>query len=274
MNRIVIKPPRKEMPSKSTGGMKPIHPDLPQIPFFVGIIGPRHRGKSVLLYSLLKNENLMYGKAFKRNNIIFYSPTKGQDPTIEELKLENSYCPQDFPASVLVNDVIAKQSNFLKQDNMSGVLLVFDDITNVRDAWKPIEDLSYKGRHFHIHVLYVAHKMSSILRGVRTQTQQWIIYEPHEQSEFQWILDMFSRRQTKDIWLNALRRCWNIPFNFAYIDFEEKDFDRVYRSGFHDPLFTDNEKNEIQGIGDQYYKLVKTSKNEPKLTDGDEINQT
>lgn len=239
-DRVAIDPPPKQLPSKNLQGMDPPHPNLPQIPFFVGVVGPRHSGKTVLLYNLLSNKKGMYGKTFKKQNIVFFSPTKDKDPTLHSLKLKNVYGPPTSP-EWLVNSVVEQQKSFAEIDDLTGVLMVFDDITQIRDAWKPLEELSYLGRHDHIHVLYVSHKLSSIPRGIRTQTQQWILFKPHEESERQWILEMFSRTRTYNIWNDALTRAWKIPHNFVYIDFERKNNDEIYRSGFNDPLFTNEE---------------------------------
>lgn len=245
--RIDFSLPKEEPPSKKLAGMKPFHPDLPQIPFFVGCIGPRHSGKSVALFNLMGESNGMYGASFKKDNIIFYSQTKDKDPTMKQLDFKGKYGP---PTALgwLVQDVKNKQKGFSESNNMTGVLLVIDDATQLREAWPVIEELSYTGRHDHIHVIYVAHKMSSIPRGVRTQTQQWILFEPHEQSERGWLLDMFSRPKTRVVWDNALRRAWGKePHNFVYIDYEEKEYNRKYRSFFHDPLFTNEELLIISG---------------------------
>lgn len=238
--------PPSEPPSKRMAGMKPFHPDLPQIPFFVGIIGPRHSGKSVFLYNLLSDAPGMYGASFKKNNIVVYSQTADKDPTLKHLKLKYMYGPPT-PVGQIVTHVKNTQKTFMEADTMTGVLIVFDDATQLRDAWPYIEELSYTGRHDHIHVMYVAHKMSSIRRGVRTQTQQWIIFKPHEESEMQWILDMFAKNTTKTVWQNALSRSWAKPHNFVMIDYEEKDMERIYRSGFHDPLFTPEEMTLVGG---------------------------
>jgi hypothetical protein len=92
--------------------------------------------------------------------------------------------------------------------------------------------------------------MSSIPRGVRTQTQQWILFKPHEESERQWIMDMFSRKRTREIWEMALLRCWSQKYNFAYIDFEQEEPDLIYRSGLENPLFYPEEMAIISGEGD------------------------
>lgn len=246
---IDIQPPQRNMPSKNLAGMQPINDNLPQIPFYVGIIGPRHSGKSVLLYNLLSDRPGMYGHSFKKNNIIVFSPTRDKDPTLQGLKLKNVYGPNDDPGFV-IQSVRNQQDLFNKSDNLTGVLMVFDDITQTRDAWEGLEALSYFGRHDHIHVLYVAHKMSSIRRGIRTQTQQWILYKPHEESERQWIMDMFSRKRTQSIWESAMTRVWNVPYNFIYIDFECKEISKVYREGFNKPLFTQAEESFMTGDGE------------------------
>ena len=245
---VIIEEPPKKPKSKNLEGMGEIHPNLPQIPFYVGVIGPRHSGKTVLLYNLLGPREGMYGAAFRKNNIVLYSPTKDKDPTLNELKLTNVYGPQDDP-EWLIADILKKQEAYDASDNRTGVLITLDDITQIRDAWRPLESLSYTGRHSHLHVLYVSHKMSSIPRGVRTQTQQWIIFQPHEQSEKEWVLKMFGDKHTWMVWQRALHRCWSKDFNFAYIDFERKEPEDIYRSGFNDPLFTPEEIGIITGNG-------------------------
>jgi len=242
--------PDEEPPSKLLGGMKPFHPDLPQIPFFVGIIGPRHSGKSVLLFNLLSNNTGYYGDSFKKSNIVFYSKTAKEDPTMKQLKLENVYGPPTSP-SWLVEEIRSKQLAHKDADNMAPTLICFDDATQLKNAWPVIEELSYTGRHVHIQLIFVAHKMSSIPRGVRTQTQQWVLFRPHEQSERDWVLEMFSSKMTRDLWRRVMLRAWrpdeSMKKPFIYIDFEEEDSNRTYRRGFHQPLFTDDELAIITG---------------------------
>lgn len=149
---------------------------------------------------------------------------------------------------------IKEQQDGLKEaNNMDDVLLVLEDVTKIRDAFVALEDLGYTGRHFGIQVLFIAHKMSSIFRGVRTQTQQWVLFEPHEQSEWQWVLEMFSRKKTQHIWEVALRRARDKPWGFVYIDFERKEFHEIYRSTFNEPLFTPQEQSFILTGGDIYF---------------------
>jgi len=226
--------------------IKDIHPDLPQPPFFVGIIGPRHSGKSVMLYNILSEKEGMYGQAFKKSNIVLYSPTKDFDKTLKELHLDHVYGPPTEVQQV-VNEILSQQRKFQEADEMTGVLLVLDDATQIRKGWGPVEELGYTGRHLGTQVFYVAHKMSSIPRGIRTQTQQWLLYEPHEMSEKDWVLDMFSDRTTRNLWRNALQRAWLEPYQFVYVDFEERDFIRKYRKGFHEPLFLPEEMNQLIG---------------------------
>lgn len=247
---LPIQLPPEEPSSKKMAGMKMFHPDLPQIPFFVGIVGPRHSGKSVLLYNLLSDQPGYYGSSFKKSNIIFYSKTAEKDPTMKHLKLTNVYSPPTPPEWVM-SEVMSAQAKYDKADNRTGVLVVFDDATQLRDAWKVIEEFGYTGRHDHVHGLYVSHKMSSIPRGVRTQTQQWVLFPPHEQSEWQWVLEMFSSKLTRDLWRSVMSRAWTpdekMVKPFIYIDYEESDKTRIYRRGFHWPLFTPEELAVVLG---------------------------
>jgi hypothetical protein len=246
LNQVFIEPPKEKPKSKNMEGMGDIHPLIPQLPFYCIITGPRHSGKTVLLHNLLSKKSGFYGKSFKPQNIVLYSPTYNFDETLHDLHLKNVYTPPTDPRWV-VGEIRKIQEGFRESDNMTGVLLVMEDITQIKDAWKILEELGYTGRHFHIHVLAIAHKMSSIVRGVRTQTQQWILFRPHEESEREWILDVFSRKNTRHIWENAIQRAWNIPYNFVYVDFERKGIENIYRSGFNQPLFTAQEAYALNG---------------------------
>lgn len=242
---IIIEPPKKVIPAVNLGGMKPIHPSLPQVPIFMAINGPRNRGKSVLCFNLVSKKLGMYGDAFKPNNIFVWSPTAHMDKTYDELELKNHLGPEQISVGDLLNQILAAQKKHLENNNLSGVFILFDDITEVKDAWKFIETFGYTGRHYGIQGGFVAHKLSSVPRGVRTATQQWIIFQPHEQSEMEWIIESFSRRTTKEIWTIACLRAWSIDYNFVHIDFSQKEFERVYRSGFNEPLFTWEEQQQL-----------------------------
>lgn len=264
---LPISLPDEEPPSKKLGGMSPFHPDLPQIPFFLAIIGPRHSGKSVLLFNLLSNTPGYYGHSFKKSNIVFYSKTAKEDPTMKQLKLENVYGPPTSP-QWLVDEIRSKQLAYKDAENMAPTLITFDDATQLRNAWPVIEELSYTGRHAHIHCIYVAHKMSSIPRGVRTQTQQWVLFRPHEQSERDWVLEMFSSKLTRELWRKVMVRAWRpdekMVKPFIYIDFEEEEPNRIYRRGFHDPLFLPEEIPIVTGdMVDDGYGMKPFFKNPP-----------
>lgn len=268
---VIIKgPPTKKQKTDDKGNDK-LNSRIPQRPFYAMIVGPRHSGKSFLTHHLLSKEKGMYGDFFFKENIILYSPTYEFDKTFHDLKLEHTYSNvEKTPVTWIVQDVIDQQAKERDQNNMAPVLITLDDITQIKDAWKALERLGYIGRHFAIDILAIAHKMSSIPRGVRTQVQQWILFKPHEQSEWDWILDMFARKQTKEIWMRALKRVWAEPYQFIYIDFERKGYEEIYRHGFNQPLFTKEEERIMEGEDDgliyREYKKGK-KKEEPEQED-------
>lgn len=225
-----------------------IHPDLPKTPFLVCIVGKRNSGKSVLLYNLLNpKQKGSYGSAFFKENQILISQTYKWDPTLKSLQMKN-IITEDLQVRPELDAIFARQAEESESGNDSPVLIAFEDITQMNDALNWMTTSGYKGRHINNHILYVIHKMSSIPRGLRTQTQQWIIFKPIEESERDWVLHMFSRRRTQPIWENALQRCWDIPYNFVFINMEEKEIHRIYRSGLHDPLFTAEEMAMLDSI--------------------------
>lgn len=262
---IIYPPPPQPAASKRTGTGE-IHPNLPQPPFTLGIIGPRNRGKSVLIRNLLdKKLKGSYGHAFNPHNIIFYSPTSSFDKTVVSLGLKHIYGPK-MPPQVLVAGVKAQQESFNAAENMADVLMVWEDCTNTPEAWNIITKLGYDSRHCAIHCIAVAHKLTSVPRGNRTQIQQWCLFKPHEESEREWIIYMFSRLPTRKIWQLAITRAWDIPYNFIYVDFERDTIANVYRSGLNDSLFT---PDEIQMLYDIEHGLFDPKKPTNKYKKGE-----
>ncbi len=250
---FTIKPPPPQAAAAQRPGTGFIHPNLPALPFSLAVVGPRKSGKSVVIRNLLdRKQEGSYGAAFKSSNIVFYSPTMEFDKTITSLGLKNVYGP-NMSVPYLIQYVKTTQETYRAQDDMADVLVVFEDCTNTKDAWPVLTDLGYTGRHYGIHSIAVAHKLTSIPRGNRTQLQQWLLFKPHEESEREWILYMFSRLPTRRIWQAALGRAWKQQYNFVYIDFERQGMDQVYRSGFNESLFTVPEMRELefieQGLG-------------------------
>lgn len=243
---FLIEAPREQPASHRRTGTKAIHPNLPQPPFSVLVVGPRKGGKTVFLHNLLDkkkkdSDGRSYGSAFIFDNIVLYSPTYQYDKTLEDLELTHVFDPS-VPLKNIVEMIKNKQAIFRLTNSMADVLLVLEDVTNIPEVWTTMADLGFRGRHFGINVLAIAHKMSSINRGVRTQTQQWILFKPHEESEMDWILYTFARKKTKPIFENAFDRAWDIRFNFIYIDFErDGGIENKYRSGLNDPLFLPHE---------------------------------
>lgn len=274
---FLIKPPPEQPASHKRTGTKPIHPNLPQPPFSVLIVGPRKGGKSVFLHNLLDKkkkylEGKSYGGAFIFNNIILYSPTYQYDKTLESLKLVHVFDPT-VPLKQIVEMIKSKQAVFRLTNSMADVCLVLEDVTNIPEVWTTLSDLGFRGRHFGINVLAIAHKMSSINRGVRTQTQQWMLFRPHEESEMDWILYTFARKKTKPIFENAFDRAWSIKYNFVYIDFErDGGIENKYRSGLNEPLFTPQEIAMMERV--KLYKpdgevIKETGEDDEKLPDPD-----
>lgn len=243
-----IVPPPQQPAGVKRKGTGYINANLPQPPFMILMVGPRKTGKSVTLYNMLSNKKGAYGSAFIRSNIILYSPTSQFDKTLESLKLKWSYGPP-VQAETIVNHIKQEQSVFKVTDSMADILLVLEDITNILNAWNTMKDLAFTGRHYGIHTIAVAHKMSSINRGVRTQTQQWMLFKPHEESEVEWVLYTFARKRTREIFEVAFTRAWDIRYNFVYIDFERGGgIYNIYRSGFNNPLFTPEEVRMLENI--------------------------
>ena len=251
-----IEPPPKMPSANQRKGTGWIHPNLPQLPMTLIILGPRKRGKSVALRNMLDPKKKgSFGNAITKDNIILYSPNKEFDETLASLELKHTFGPPDsLPA--IVDEVFRQQYKHQKQENMADVLLTIEDCTVIPEAWELLRYLGYAGRHKGIHTIAVCHKLTAVDRGIRTQQQQWMIFKPHEESERESILESFSSKgPSRDIWRRAMYRAWNIPYNFIYIDFERGgDLRQVYRNGFNESLFTDEEIGELEYLEEHGYK--------------------
>lgn len=267
-----IEAPPPQPAARKRKGTGYIHPNLPQPPFTIAMVGPRKTGKSVCLRNLLDSTKPgSYGSAFRKNNIVFYSPTQEYDKTVTSLNLVNVYGPSLVTVPVLVADMERQQETYKAQNDMADVLLVLEDCTIIPNAWPDIERLGYAGRHRGIHTIAVAHKITTMSRGVRTQLQQWLLFKPHEESEREWILYLFSRVKTRPIWQRAFGRAWNLKeYNFVYIDFERKGMSEIYRNGFNESLLTEQEIAEIEAIENGWEPKRPLSDDEIKLNQVEE----
>lgn len=244
---VIIYPPTSSSNTKLEPFNAKLNVHLPKAPFFLSVVGPRNSGKTNWVRNVLSKEPGMYGQVFKRENIILWKPTIHDDHSLDELKLEHSFGPET-DLTWLIAELYRLIEIERENDNDLPVLLVLDDMTLDKNAWKILLPLGVLGRHKGIQVMFICHKLSSIIRPVRTQCQQFVLFRPHEQSEWEWVLKSFASLGTRDIWVTALNRAWDCGenrFNFVYIDFEREPGD-VYHSGFNAPLFTPEEEILMQ----------------------------
>lgn len=222
-----------------------IHDDIPKPPFLFSLCGRRHSGKSVVLFNLLSDEEGMWQNAYTKDNIILVSETYPFDMTLHGLKLKKENILTNMETlDADLQAIFKRQSEFVEDNNDRPLLIIFEDITQCLPALAKITTMGYQGRHKNVDIAYVTHKLSSIPRGARTQTQQWAIFDPVEGSERRWFYETFADNQSKEIWIAATRRAWAIPHNFVFID-REAIPERMYRNGFHDPLFTPEEYAQL-----------------------------
>lgn len=236
-------PPKRAASAAQRKGTGFIHPNLPQLPCTVLMLGPRKTGKSMTLRNMIDPTRPgSYGHALQDGNVVIYSPTKEYDDTLTSLNLKNIYGPPD-DVGMIIEDIKREQERNQLQNNMADVLLILEDCSVVPNAWSYVRTLGYSGRHYGMHTIAIAHKLTLVDRGIRTQQQQWLLFRPHEESERESILESFSAPgDSRKIWRTALYRAWKTPYNFVYIDFERGgDMTSIYRSGFNESLFLPEE---------------------------------
>lgn len=215
-----------------------LHPDLPQPPFSMSIIGPSRSGKSNLIKNLLLRKELL-AKVWKPKNIFIFCQSIHLNDDYELFDEEvHKYDKWDED---VVQAIYDESSNIIKtfgKKRLPPILIIcddcFDDAKFTRS--KALQTLFFRGRHLNISLIMSGQKYSSLPRGCRLNTTDLICFRPYNENELDFIIDETCSKRKKREREEKLNEIYKIPYSFIYYDFLNKEPSRRIRIGFHDNL--------------------------------------
>jgi putative ribosome biogenesis GTPase RsgA len=216
-----------------------LNPMLPRPPFRLLIIGSSGSGKTNLLVNLFEPD--FYGKFWKKDHIIVFSPTADFDD--KQLKIPSNNFYAEFNPEIL-EFIMYKQTTILEKHGkkkLDHILIVLDDMLGNPKAFGGQSFLNkfiIKCRHYNISIVILSQKLSAIGRTIRLNIDSVIIFRAINGIEIDEILDEYSSKTHRKTNYEKLMSIWSIPYNFLYANFQIKDRDKIYRSGFNDEIIT------------------------------------
>jgi Poxvirus A32 protein len=224
--RHEIKP--LNIPGKYLKEVKDIDEELPEHPFYCGIIAQRNSGKTTLIVNLLMYKS-MYGGKF--DNVHIWSPTIKIDGAwknlhIKEDKSHEEYKDGDFKK--LMDEVEDKndgQSHLVIIDDMT------EQVKNDLSLKEEIEMLGFKSRHWNISVIIVIHQLKFMSAATRTALSDIIIFNINNSAELEKISEENRGHLSRNEFLDMYHYAVNEPYQFFYIKKKEIEEER-FRVGF------------------------------------------
>lgn len=220
------------------------HEDLPQLHFTTCIVGPRNRGKSLLIRNLLLRDELLKKTFKKPHYIIIISPNVDVNGDFDEVDGKNVY-KYDHYDPALVNYLMQTQSDIIKKmgrKKCPEILCIMDDIldSGALNFHSAVEKIFSRGRHVNINLILVSQHLNRISRTMRLNSDYFILFMPNNMTE---LTDFLEQYVPKRYWKKMdgyLKQMWEESiYNFVVVDFKTKDVKRRYRKGFSEPIDLD-----------------------------------
>lgn len=214
-----------------------------RIPFIMSIVGQTHSGKSVLTRKLLKGE-----LKNKFDYIFIMSPTidlskdwdadfkespRGDDrisPCITHISDSNEFTPR-------LKEIFDKQEGIIKtykKHEVPEVLIILDDVASEKVFHHNgfLDKKSISSRHYHISLLLISQKISSIGRCLRLQTSYFIVFSSFNYTESERFISEYVPKKYQAVLMRELENIFNEPWNFVVCNNNEvKIFDRLWLNG-------------------------------------------
>jgi len=193
---------------------KAVHPNLPQFPFVLALIGSRNCGKTTLYTNLLLNPNMLHTENIDHCTII--SPTIYNDRSAKHLRDKYRGSIYDQYDDEIIKDLIHYQQQFTDSDKPRSILILDDSV-----GYKThhLNFLSTRSRHNNINLIFSVQACKrGLQKTVRNNLTDIIIFRTNNSKEFEEIYlewgSMFgSRERFKKMYNYATKN----KYNFLYL---------------------------------------------------------
>jgi hypothetical protein len=217
----------------------------------------RGSGKTTLIQWLL----LQYKDIFHK--IYFFCPTLHADGW-EHFKIDHGKVCEDYTDAKF--DAIIEEIKTKSQGMRC--LIVIDDMSGSA-IYKPTSSLarfSYVHRHFPsddtgTSIMFVSHKYKQLVPGLRSNMTDLIFFHPSSETELEQIAEDNADGINKKVFMNMIRECTNIKYNFFYVKRSEP-LETRFRCNFNVILNI----NKLEPLSkEQKQEVKKDIKEEQKL---------
>lgn len=220
------------------------HEDIFQLHFTACIVGPRQRGKSVLIRNLLLRKDMMKNTFKNPNYIIIISPNIDVNGDYDEVEGKHVYKYESYDPN-LIDFLIEEQKNIIKQcgrKRCPEILLVLDDVldSGALNFHSAIEKIFSRGRHVNLNIILVSQHLNRISRTMRLNNDYFVFFSPNNMTELDDFLEQYVSRPDRIKMRDYLKQMWRESiYNFVLVDMRTKDANRKYRKGFSEPILLD-----------------------------------
>tara|TARA_R110000824_G_scaffold76652_7_gene194156 strand:- start:4855 stop:5550 length:696 start_codon:yes stop_codon:yes gene_type:complete len=210
---------------------KDIHPNLPQMPSLLLIIGSVRSGKSNLIVNLFLNPEFYAGK-FDIVKII--STTLNTDTKGKILK-EHFDCMDHYEDGV-IDGIKKEQSKFPKEERPTFALVLDDVLTKDFSKSNAVSFFSTRFRHYIDMYVIATQSFRAVSGMIRNNAQDVIICRQQNQKEKDKIAEEFSDMVGgSDVFMELYDEIHSKPYQFMYLKLSTNPAE-VYRN-FEEKLY-------------------------------------
>tara|TARA_R110002110_G_scaffold247228_1_gene463542 strand:- start:7386 stop:8162 length:777 start_codon:yes stop_codon:yes gene_type:complete len=142
------------------------HPNLPKIPFALGLLGTYHSGKTTLLNNLFLSKHFWGGKKPAFEEVYFFSPSCLIDDNCRFIR-EHFQVFGEVKDSHL-KEILSNQEEYEKKD-MPRICVVYDDIVGMIERNNLIKNFISRFRHYNASLVISSQKFTALPTIMRTQ---------------------------------------------------------------------------------------------------------
>ncbi len=219
---------------------KKIHPDLPQLPFFMAIIGPSRSGKTNTIRNLFLRKDLYYKKF---EYIFIFCPTFDLSGDFDEM-VDNEFTKvrkvKNFDEA-MISEIVRQQEILIKsvgKRRSPDILILLDDCFDDEKFSRSniLKRLAFRGRHAKISTILSGQKLSAMSTSCRNNLTNMLFFKPGNMSELQFFVDENCEKDKKKETAREFKEVWKKIYKFIVIDYITQDVNRRFREGFSNPL--------------------------------------
>ena len=205
-----------------------VHENLPELPFYLTIIGKSNSGKT----NMLQNMFDFFKKYIKRKHIFYFCKSHCDIPGINIYHSINVKDKDGIEINMI--DALMKIQKSIKDQGKKSpqILLIFDDFITSSDLNSRrgnISSLFTMARHFNISVVLTSQSYNLIPATIRRMTLYSIIYPIYNCVEKKIMIVENQRNKTEDVFERIYQYATNGQYNFLFIDMKKDRFFKNFK---------------------------------------------